>query len=71
MSASPIRVASLEELPIVLTVTEAAAILRISRTSAYKLTQDWRATAGQSGLPSIRLGGRVMVRRVDLIALVG
>lgn len=42
---------SLEELPEFLTVEEAAAVLRIGRTSAYLLPQQWR----QSGelCPSI------------------
>ncbi len=61
---------NLEELPLVLTVTEAARVLRIGRTSAYKLVQQHRASAGADGLPSLRLGGRVMIRKVDLVALI-
>jgi len=54
-----------------LTVAEAAEVLRISRTSAYKLAEEWRVTRGVSGLPTIKLGGRVLVRRVDLAVIVG
>jgi Helix-turn-helix domain len=62
---------SLTGLPLMLTVGEVAAVLRISRTSAYKLAQEWRASQGATGLPTVRLGSRVMVRRVDLSAIVG
>jgi hypothetical protein len=54
-----------------LTVAEAATVLRISRTSAYNLAREWRGTNGASGLPTVLLGSRVMVRRVDLAAIVG
>ena len=62
---------SLTGLPLMLTVGEAAAVLRISRTSAYKLAHEWRASRGAAGLPTVRLGRRAMVRRVDLAAIVG
>jgi len=52
-------------------VVEAAHVLRVSRTSAYKLAEEWRATQGSSGLPTVRLGSRLLVRRVDLEAIVG
>ena len=63
--------ATLVELPLMLTVAEAAVVLRVSRTSAYKLAEEWRATRGASGLPTVRLGSRIVVRRVDLAAIVG
>ena len=62
---------SLAELPLMLTVGEAAEVLRISRTTAYKLVEMHRTTGGRSGLPHVRLGGRVLVRRVDLAAITG
>ena len=62
---------TLENLPLMLTVGEAAAVLRVSRTSAYKLVAEYRASGGRSGLPHVRLGARVMVRRVDLEQIVG
>jgi excisionase family DNA binding protein len=64
-------VETLDGLPLMLTVDETAVVLRISRTTAYKLVELHRATAGRSGLPHVRLGGRVLVRRVDLAEIVG
>lgn len=64
-------VESLDGLPLMLTVDEAASVLRISRTTAYKLVEMHRTTGGRSGLPHVRLGGRVLVRRVDLAAITG
>ena len=63
--------ASLASLPLMLTVDEAAGLLRISRTSAYKLAHEWRCTGGVRGLPTVRLGSRIMVRRVDLAVILG
>lgn len=62
---------SLAGLPLMLTVSETAQVLRISRTSAYKLAEQWRCTDGASGLPTVRLGSRILVRRVDLAVIVG
>lgn len=62
---------SLDGLPLMLTVVEAAAVLRISRTTAYKLAEDWRTSDGREGLPVVKLGRRLVVRRVDLAKLVG
>jgi hypothetical protein len=39
--------------------------------SAYKLAHEWRASWGATGLSTVHLGSRVMVRRVDLAAIVG
>lgn len=62
---------SLDGLPLMLTVSEAAVVLRVSRTTAYKLADDWRTSGGREGLPVAQLGRRLVVRRVDLAALVG
>jgi excisionase family DNA binding protein len=64
-------VETLVGLPLMLTVDEAAGVLRISRTTAYKLVELHRSSAGRAGLPHVRLGGRVLVRRVDLAEIVG
>ncbi len=47
----------------VLTIDEAAAILRISRNAAYMLSRKWRATGGRVGLPCIEIGRSVRVPR--------
>lgn len=70
LDRAPSGIASLEGLPLILTVSEAAVVLRVSRTTAYKLTEEWRATGGKAGLPVIKLGRRLVVRRVDLAAIV-
>ena len=45
-----------DRMPNVLTVEEAAKVLRIGRTAAYQLAQRFEATAGAEGLPVIRVG---------------
>ena len=52
-----------DDLPEFLTVEEAAAVLRIGRTSAYLLAQRWRLTGGRSGLPVQRPGRLLRVPR--------
>lgn len=52
--------------PEVLTVEEAAAVLRIGRSSAYALARKYRATGGREGLPVIELGRHLRVPRSGL-----
>jgi len=47
--------------PTFLTIQEAAQVLRISRSSAYEHANAWLRTDGQSGIPCIRLGRRLVV----------
>ena len=61
--------ASLEDLPEFLTVEEAAAVLRIGRTSAYVLCQRWRHSGGTSGLPVVRVGRQLRVPRAALVRM--
>lgn len=59
-------------LPDLLTVEEAAALLRIGRNQAYDLTRQWRTTNGQSGLPVVEFGPHTLrVPRHALEQLVG
>jgi hypothetical protein len=55
-----------EDLPPVLTVEEAADVLRIGRASAYLLARRFEATGGREGLPVVRFGRSL---RVPLTAL--
>ena len=54
---------------LLLTVTEAAADLRIGRTLAYQLAHQYLATGGREGLPVIRVGGNLRVPMWALIEL--
>lgn len=56
----------LDDLPEVLTVEEAAAVLRIGRGAAYELARRWRETDGRHGLPVVVLGRSLRVPRAAL-----
>ena len=58
--------ASLDELPEVLTVEEAAVVLRIGRGAAYELARLWRETNGREGLPVVAFGRSLRVPRAAL-----
>jgi hypothetical protein len=60
-----------DRLPPLLTVEEAAKVLRIGRTKAYALAQEWRDTAGKSGLPVIDFGRVLRVPLCQLEVIVG
>lgn len=60
-----------EPVPALLTVEEAARLLRVGRTKAYAMTQEWRATGGRSGLPVVDFGNVLRVPRQALEALIG
>lgn len=54
-----------------LTITEAALVLRVGRTLAYEMARQYIASAGRYGLPVIRLGrGCLRVPRWALDELV-
>jgi excisionase family DNA binding protein len=55
--------------PDVLTVEEAAALLRISRNAAYAAARQWRATNGREGIPCIEIGRTLRIPRAGLDAL--
>ncbi len=56
-----------DELAPFLTVLEAAALLRISRTSAYEQARRYLFTGGREGLPVVRVGRCLRVPRRDLL----
>lgn len=45
----------------VLTIEEAAQVLRISRGAAYALARRWRETGGREGIPCLQLGRTLRV----------
>lgn len=55
----------------VLTIEEAAALLRISRNAAYAAARQWRATGGETGIPCIEIGRTLRVPRSGLDRLLG
>ncbi len=59
----------MEGLPDLLTIEEAARVIRVGRTKAYAMAQEWRATGGQSGLPVVDFGHvlRVPLRQLEKI----
>jgi len=63
-------VVSNDDIPALLTVLEAAAILRIGRTTAYQLAHEYRRTNGVSGLPVVRVGKQLRVPRDRLRHLI-
>jgi hypothetical protein len=60
-----------ERLPDLLTVEEAADVLRIGRTKAYAMAREWRRTGGESGLPVLDFGYLLRVPRHALEQLLG
>lgn len=59
------------EVPDFLTVEEAATVLRIGRTLAYQLAQEWIATDGARGIPCRRVGRLVRVPSRELAEFMG
>ena len=55
----------------VLTIDEAAAVLRISRNAAYAAARQWRDTGGEHGLPCIEIGRTLRVPRADPHRMLG
>lgn len=62
-------VLDVENLPPVLTVEEAASVLRIGRGTAYDLARLFRVTNGAAGLPVVVLGRSLRVPRAGLLRL--
>ena len=57
--------------PDLLTVEEAARVLRIGRTSAYELVRRFLTTGGAQGIPALRIGHQMRVPRHGLEELLG
>lgn len=71
MESRHLRTVTGEGLPDLLTVEEAAEILRIGRTKAYDLARQWRSTNGERGLPVLDFGNVLRVPRHALETMVG
>jgi excisionase family DNA binding protein len=52
--------------PDLLTVMEAAGVLRVGRTTAYDLVDKYFTTDGGDGMPCLRVGGQLRAPRVLL-----
>jgi excisionase family DNA binding protein len=52
--------------PIMLTVDEAARVLRVGRSKAYEMTTLYASSGGTRGLPCLRLGDLLRVPRFAL-----
>ena len=59
------------DVPALLTVDEAACVLRIGRTSAYRLAREFLTTDGAGGIPTVRAGRQLRVPRRALEAFIG
>ena len=55
----------------VLTIDEAATILRISRNAAYAAARERRATGGTVGIPCIEIVRTLRVPRADFERMLG
>ena len=58
------------DLPLMLTVEDAARVLRIGRSHAYNLTKVYLTSGGTDGLPVLRLGDLLCVPKAALHELV-
>ena len=56
----------LDDFPDLLQVTEAARVLRVSRSSAYAYARLYEVSEGREGLPVIRIGRTLRVPKVAL-----
>lgn len=54
---------NINDLPLVLTVQEAAVILRLKRSTTYELTR-------QGAIPSFRIGRHIRISRTELEKLI-
>jgi excisionase family DNA binding protein len=57
--------------PDLLTVMEAAAVARISRTTAYELAHQFVETDGAAGMPACRVGGQIRIPRDRFATWIG
>ena len=68
MGASDLSMGTTET-PSLLTVEEAAGVLRIGRSLAYRMAHEYLATGGTAGMPVLRFGSCLRVPRWALLEL--
>ena len=56
----------LDNLPLFLTVEQAARVLQLGRSKMYELTVEWERTGGKSGMPFIWLGRQKRIPRTAI-----
>jgi excisionase family DNA binding protein len=66
-----IRRPTTDTAPDLLTLEEAARVLRVGRTTAYADVRRWFATGGADGLPAVRVRRQVRVPRRELEDRIG
>jgi hypothetical protein len=70
MSIVEVVLGSLDEYPLLLTVEEAAGVLRIGWSLAYELARTYESSDGQSGLPVLHVGALLRVPRWALAEMI-
>ena len=70
LEAVIVELDQLAALPALLTVEEAARVLRISRSLAYQLARQYEASSGVYGLPVIRVASCLRVPRWAMVELI-
>jgi excisionase family DNA binding protein len=63
--------AALAHYPLMMTVEEAAEVLRVSRAHGYQLARRYEASDGTEGIPVLRVGNCLRVPRWALVELLG
>jgi hypothetical protein len=61
--------AAVAELPLMLTVEQARAVLGIGRSLAYGEVRRYLASGGREGIPAVRIGGAIRIPRAGLVDL--
>jgi hypothetical protein len=69
MSKSVVDLSTVDALPVVLTVDEAASLLRIGRSQAYTLARRFLDSDGHDGIPVVLFGSSMRVPTTSLLRM--